>query len=101
MWTTLKHKLKDEATVYTWFCIGIVYTMLFWTYGSSMLSILLAAYWLFRSKKRFDLHSRQTKLMVVFIALYLIALIGMLYTSNTSKGVFSLQKQSALLFFPL
>jgi O-antigen ligase len=99
----IKNKISNinEETVYTWLCLGIVYTMLFWTYLNSILSIILVIFWLVRSKKKFDLATRQTKLMLLFASLYIVGLVGMLYTDNTENGVFSLQKQSPLLFFPL
>src|SRR5258705_1221743 len=90
-----------EPAVYSWLCIGIVYSMLFLTYLNSILSILLAVFWLIYSKKEFDIFSTKTKLMVLFILLYIIGIIGMLYTSNTEGGIATLKTQSAILFFPL
>ena len=100
MTPTIKNK-NIEVTVYAWLCIGIVYSMLFLTYLNSVLSILLAAFWLIFSKKEFDISSRKTKLMVLFISLYIIGIVGMLYTNNTEAGIATLKTQSAILFFPL
>jgi len=99
---TIAIKNKNiELTVYSWLCIGIVYSMLFLTYLNSILSILLAVFWLIFSKKKFDISSAKTKLMILFISLYIIGIFGMLYTSNTDAGIATLKTQSAILFFPL
>ena len=97
---SIKNK-NAEATVYTWLCIAIVYSLLFLTYLNSILSILLVAFWLIFSKKEFDLSSRKTRLMLLFISLYVIGIAGMIYTSNTNAGLATLETQSAILFFPL
>ena len=92
---------NNEAIVYTWLCIGIVYSMLFLTILNSILSITLVAWWLIFSKKEFDLPSRKTKLMLLFLSLYLIGIAGMIYTNNTKAGIATLKTQSAIFFFPL
>jgi uncharacterized membrane protein YjdF len=103
MLTGSKNKIGEntEAIVYTWLCIGIVYSMLFLTYLNSILSILLVAWWLIFSKKEFDLSSRKTKLMFLFLSLYIIGILGMIYTNNTKAGIATLKTQSAIFFFPL
>lgn len=45
--------------------------------------------------------SRKTRLMLLFTSLYLVAIIGMLYTENTKTGLGLLRMQSAIFFFPL
>ncbi len=97
---TIKNK-NTETIIYTWLCIAIVYSLLFLTYLNSILSILLVAFWLIFSKKEFDLSSRKTRLMLLFISLYVIGIAGMIYTSNTKAGIATLETQSAILFFPL
>ena len=92
---------NTEAIVYTWLCVGIVYSMLFLTYLNTILSILLVAWWLIFSKKQFDLSSRKTKLMLLFLSLYIIGVAGMIYTNNIKAGLATLKTQSAILFFPL
>src|SRR6266513_2540941 len=93
--------LKDEESVYGWLCIGIVYSTVFWTLLNSILIILLFLYWLFFSKKTFDLSSNKTRLLILFGSLYIICLIGLVYTNNLPEGFFRLQQKSALLAFPL
>ena len=103
MSTGSKNKMGGitEAMVYTWLCVGIVYSMLFLTYLNTILSILLVAWWLIFSKKQFDLSSRKTKLMLLFLSLYIIGIAGMIYTNNIKAGIATLKTQSAILFFPL
>lgn len=98
MW--IKNK-NIESTAYLWICLGIVYSMLFLTYLNSILSILLVAWWLIFSKKEFNLSSRKTRLMLLFLSLYLIGIAGMIYTNNTKAGIATLKTQSAIFFFPL
>ena len=97
----LERLRQNEEDIYLWFCIGIVYTMVFWTAGNSILTIALSAFWLFVSKKKLDLSTRRIRLMLVFVSLYIVCIIGMLYTSNIDEGLFRLQQKSALLVFPL
>ena len=98
-----KNKIGEntETIVYTCFCIGIVYSMLFLTYLNSILSILLVTWWLIFSKKEFDVSSLKTKLMLLFLSLYIIGILGMIYTNNMSAGMATLKTQSAIFFFPL
>jgi len=86
---------------YTWICIALVYSILFLTYLNSILSILLVAYWLIFSKKEFIISSQKTKLLLLFISLYIIGVVGMMYTENINAGIATLKTQSAILFFPL
>ena len=96
----IKNK-NTETIIYTWLCIAIVYSLLFLTYLNSILCILLVAFWLIFLKKEFDLSSRKTRLMLLFISLYAIGIAGMIYTSNNKAGLATLETQSAILFFPL
>ena len=75
--------------------------MLFLTILNSILSIILVAWWLIFSRKEFDLSSRKTKLMLLFLSLYIIGIAGMIYTNNTKAGIAILKTQSAIFFFPL
>ena len=100
MQPAIKNK-NTEATIYTCLSISIVYSLVFLTYLNSILSILLVAFWLIFSKKEFDLSSRKTRLMLLFISLYAIGITGMIYTDNAKAGLATLETQSAILFFPL
>lgn len=97
---TIKNK-RTEESIYTAFSIAIVYSMLFLTYLNSVLSILLAVFWLLFSKKTLDISSKKTKLVLLFISLYLIGVVGLSYSSNVTAGIKTLETQSAILIFPL
>jgi O-antigen ligase len=97
---TIKNK-NLEAAIFTWLCIAFIYSLVFLTYLNSIFSILLTIAWLLFSKKRFDLSSNKTRLMLLFICLYIIGVIGLLYTDNMKAGLATLKTQSAILFFPL
>jgi O-antigen ligase len=103
MFKKFKDISKDEtrAQILYWLCTGFVYSMLFWTYLNSILAIVISTYWLFFLKKEFNLSSQRSKMVILFISLYLVGMIGLIYTSNMTKGAAIMQKQSALLFFPL
>ncbi len=92
---------KYEDVIYTWLCIAIVYTMLLLTYVNTLLIILLASFWLFFSEKKFNIRSGKTKLLLLFVSLYLIGVAGLIITSDTQAGLATLKTKSALFFFPL
>jgi len=97
-------KIKNKNTekiIYTWLCIAIVYSSLFLTYLNSILSILLVAFWLIFSKKEFDISTLKSRLMILFISLFVIGIVGLAYTNNSKAGIATLETQSAILFFPL
>jgi len=96
-----KNKEELKAEILYWLCTGFIYSMLFWTFLNSALAILITAYWLFFLNKKLNLSDHRSKMLLLFASLYLIGLVGLLYTSNITKGQAILQKQSALLFFPL
>ena len=98
----LKYKLREKETpVYSWLCIGIIYTLFTWSLANSILCITLAAYWLFISKKRFSFSMPGSRLVILFISVYILAIIGMLYTSNIPEGIFRLQQKLGLIMFPV
>src|SRR5688572_7232000 len=97
---SIKNK-NTETIIYTWLCIGIVYSLFFLTYLNSILSILLAAFWLIFSKKEFDISTRKTRLTLLFISLYAAGIAGLTYTDNIKAGIATLETQSAILFFPM
>ena len=97
---TIRNK-KVQQAIYTGFCIAIVYSMLFLTYLNSVLSIGLVLFWLLFSQKTIAPKSKKTRLMMVFMGLYLIGVIGLLHTTNIKAGLATLETQSAILFFPL
>jgi O-antigen ligase len=100
MTTAIKNK-NLNTVIFTWLCIAFVYSLLFLTYLNSVLTIILVLFWLFFSRKEFDLSSKKTKLMLLFMSLYVIGIAGMIYTNNTNAGFATLKTQSAIFFLPL
>ncbi len=96
-----KHNPQTEAKVYTWLCIGIVYSLVYWTLLNSILCLALSAYWLFFSRKSFNISTIRSRMVVLFSLLYIVSGIGMLYTSNIEEGWFRMQQRIPLLLFPI
>jgi len=98
----LKYKLREKETaVYSCLCIGIIYTLFTWSLANSILCIILSAYWLFVSKKTFSFSAARSRLIILFISVYILAVIGMAYTSNVTEGLFRLQQKLGLIMFPI
>jgi len=90
-----------EIAIYTWLLIALVYSMLLFGYITSALSVLLFLTWLLFSKKSFKLSSAKTRLTILFAALYIIYIVGLLYTSDSKGSISTFEAKSALLIFPL
>jgi hypothetical protein len=90
-----------ETQIYSWLLIALVYSMLFISYITSILSLLLFISWLLFSKKSFVLSSLKTRLMILFATLYLIYIAGLFYSSDILSSVSTVEAKSAILFFPL
>jgi O-antigen ligase len=90
-----------EQTVYTALCIGIVYTLVFWTLLNSILCLTLAGFWLVFTSKQGFIPVKKKAVIVLFSSLYLLVLAGLLYTSNMKEGLHSLQQKSAIILFPV
>lgn len=92
---------RYEKSVYTVLCIGIVYSLIFWTLLNSILCLTLSAYWLFFSRKEFTWKSFRGRLILLFASIYLLTVIGALYTANKDEGLFRIQQKVTLLAFPI
>lgn len=82
--------------------IGLAVGMLFGTVSTSIPQIILAANWLL--EKNFSWKWQQLKhnrIFWVMMSLFLIHIIGMLYTQNVSRGLDDLRNKLPLLTFPL
>ena len=90
-----------EQIVYTALCIGIAYTLVFWTLLNSIFCLTLAGFWLVFSNKKTILPKKRKSLILLFSSLYLLVLVGLLYTSNMEEGLRLLQQKSAILLFPV
>lgn len=101
-WLLLRKFMQQhEQSIYLGLCIGIVYSLIFWTLLNSILCISLAGYWLFFGRKNTAAGNMRKTLVFVFISLYLVALAGLLNTANMKEGMTALQQKSALLLFPV
>jgi O-antigen ligase len=90
-----------EPTIYLIFCTGIVYSMFLWPLLNSILCISLGVYWLIFAHKSFRVKTREFRLVLLLISLYLVFVIGIFYTANLRVGGFRLQQQMAILLFPV
>lgn len=101
--TKWRSKLRGpyEETVYTLLAIAIIYSFFLWTLLNSLLCIAFVAYWLFISEKHFDVNTRKTRMMLLFIFLYVVYLSGLLYTSNIKEGWADISHKVPILIFPL
>ncbi|HKP32741.1 MAG TPA: O-antigen ligase family protein [Chitinophagaceae bacterium] len=100
----------NKPKILEWICIGIVYTIYLWPLVNTILIIFLVVFWLLFMRKEFFRPSASlgtgsgrgvNTLLFLFTALYLVSVLGFLYTENKDEGLFKLQQQSAILFFPL
>lgn len=94
-------RLVNEENMFLFFCCGIAITLIFWILLNSILSIAFFAYWLFFTKKEFSWKLPRSRYVLLFCLLYIIVLIGSLYSSNLDAAVSKVQQKSALLFFPI
>lgn len=90
---------KDQEQVLTVLSIGIAGSLVFWPLFTSILSILLFAYWAVFADKRFN--GPASWLVLLFSSIYLLVIIGGFYSANTGEVMFKLQQKSALAMFPL
>lgn len=93
--------MRNEERVYGFFGAGIAFSLIFWPLLNSILSLGLAGYWLFFSKKQFSLQTKQGRLVVLFCSLYLLSIAGHFYSTDRGEALAALQKKSALFVFPL
>ncbi len=90
-----------EESIYLWISIGIVYSLLLWPLLNSLCIITMFAFWLLFSNKQLPTNNIGRILLFVFPLLFLVAVAGMLNTSNMNEGLFRLQQKIPLLVFPL
>ena len=90
-----------EQIVYTALCIGIAYTLVFWTLLNSIFCLTLAGFWLVFSNKKVTLTKKRKGIILLFSSLYLLVVVGLLYTSNMEEGLRLLQQKSAIILFPV
>jgi O-antigen ligase len=93
--------LKNEELIFSGFLIGIAVSLIFWTLLNSILCLAFLTYWLFFVKKKFVWGNLKSRWIILFSLLYIIVVMGSLYSANTEESIFKLQQKSAFLFFPL
>src|SRR6185503_15029231 len=90
-----------ETAIYTWILIALVYSMLLLGYITTVLTMLLFLTWLLFSRKNFRVSSFKTRLIIPSAALYIIYIVGLIYTADAKSSLSTFEAKSALLFFPL
>jgi O-antigen ligase len=93
--------LKNYQAVYSFLCIGITTSLIFWPLLNSIFCALLLLYWLFTPGKKFSFRSVTLKKASLFAAMYLPVVLGCFYSSDITEATFRLQQKSALLIFPI
>lgn len=91
----------NEELICSVLCMGIAASLIFWPLLNSILCITLFGYWLLFSKKKFSLKSSQSRWIILFGSLFLMSMVGIVYSNEVGEGFAELQKKSALLLFPL
>jgi O-antigen ligase len=92
---------RYDQKVYEALCIGIAGSVVFWPLASSLLSIALFAWWLVVTPQKKPASKSDRWLVMLFCSLYLLVLLGTLYSENKQEAVFKLQQKSPLFVFPV
>jgi O-antigen ligase len=82
-------------------CIGMAVTLVWWPLLNSIIGFFIFGFWLLFCKKEFDINSKNGKLILLFISIYIVTLFGVFNSSNTGEAIFKVQQKSALALFPL
>ena len=90
--------IQNNELMYSVFCCGIAFSLIFWPLLNSLLCIGFFLYWLLFTRKSFG-HNRLWVLL--FCLLYLITIIGALHSDNNHVALSKLQHKSAYILFPL
>lgn len=96
-----KDTYNRQRIVFTVLGSLIAGSLVFWPLLTAVSSIVLFVYWLFVADKRFKMEKGRLALLILFVLMYLLAIIGTFYSANTDEAWFKLQQQSALALFPL
>jgi O-antigen ligase len=93
--------LGNEELMFSIFCTGIAWSLIFWPLINSLFCIALAAYWLLFSQKDFSFSKVRSRWVVLFVSVFVMVIIGTLYSSDLSTALVQLQRKIAILAFPL
>lgn len=96
-----KSFLKDERSIYVGFGIFIAITLVFWPLLNSIICFLFFIYWLLFSKKEFSLKTNKSQTLLLFLSLYIVALIGSLYSVNIKEAMLEVKQKIPLALFPI
>jgi O-antigen ligase len=86
---------KIEKIIY-FMTIGVAVTFPYSIWINNLFSILLIAAWLMQFKWPI-----KNSILIIFIAYFLIHIVGLLYTNNMSQGFFELEKKLSFIIFPI
>lgn len=93
--------LKNEELMYSFFCIGISSSLIFWPLLNSIFCVLFLAYWLLFVKKNIASTQKKRYWIFLFCSLYLVVLIGLFHSENIQSAINKLQQKSAYILFPI
>ncbi|HYF31102.1 MAG TPA: O-antigen ligase family protein [Chitinophagaceae bacterium] len=92
---------KRQQLVFTILGAVIAGSLVFWPLITSWFSIALFGYWLVAATKDFSAGNHKRSFIILFASLYVLAIIGTLYSANMDEALFKLQQKSAIAMFPL
>jgi O-antigen ligase len=96
------HRIGQSQAVRWWLLVAITVTLPFTMLFNSFLIILLAAHWLLEGRFREKLQRlRQQPLALGWMALYVLHLLGMFYTTDLLRGKGDLEAKLTLFVMPL
>lgn len=94
--------LNWHRNIFLFGLIGLAVGMLFGTVPTSIPQIILAANWLLEKNFVWKWHQlKSNKIFWVLVSLFLLHVIGMVYTENIPKGLDDLRNKIPLLILPL
>lgn len=98
---SIKSKLSNEENVYSAICMALAFSIILLPALNSILSAGLFLYWLIFSKKHSYLKWKNKLWSILFCSLFLLVLIGLLYSTDLRQALSRVEKKAPLLFFPL
>ena len=96
-----KTAIVNEEIVYSIFCGGIVFSLIFWPLLNSILCIGFFLYWLLFVRKDLIFFKQNKYWIALFCLLYLVIIVSVFYSANTKVALSKLQHKSAYILFPL
>jgi O-antigen ligase len=101
-WQQIRYRAKMyEPLVFEVLSIVTAYMLVFWHIGNLIIALLLGVYWLLFSKKVSPVFSMRYTWVALFCCVFLLSLIGLLYTANFKEGMGLLAQKATMIIFPL